>query len=241
VHATVEAVFAALAHVMPAKARADGCGSRSIILGGRSTKAGQSYVQYEILGGGGGARAVKDGASGTSVNQSNAKIAPIEIIESEFPTRILRFELIPDSGGAGEYRGGLGIRREYLNLQDARFSIRSTKHVIAPNGVTGGGKGRTGDIIINPGRDGEKHLPTRYADYPLKAGDIFRLDTPGGGGSGDAYKRDAAAVVADVNEGYISPEAAQRDYGVALTRTGAHFALDADGTAKLRAAAANKS
>ena len=132
VHATVESVFAALVNIMPAKARADGCGSRSIILGGRSTKAGQSYVQYEILGGGAGARSSKDGASGTSVNQSNAKIAPIEIIESEFPTRVLRFELIPDSGGVGAFRGGLGIRRAYVNLQDARFSIRSTKHVIAP-------------------------------------------------------------------------------------------------------------
>lgn len=236
VHAAVEAVFAALAHVMPAKARADGCGSRSIILGGRSTKAGQSYVQYEILGGGAGARAVKDGASGTSVNQSNAKIASIEIIESEFPTRVLGFELIPDSGGVGKYRGGLGIRREYLNLQDARFSIRSTKHVIAPNGVADGGKGRSGDIIINPGREGERRLPTRYADYPLKAGDAFRLDTPGGGGSGDPRKRDPAAVVADVNEGYVSPRAAECDYGVALARDGQHYQLDVAGTAKLRAA-----
>ena len=83
------------------KARADGCGSRSIIIGGRSTSAGKSYVQYEIVAGGGGARATKDGASGTTVNQSNARIAPIEIIESEFPTRVLRFELIRDSGGAG--------------------------------------------------------------------------------------------------------------------------------------------
>lgn len=99
VHAAVEAVFAALAQMVPAKARADSCGSRSIILGGRNTKAGQSYVQYEIIGGGAGARAVKDGASGTSVNQSNAKIAPIEIIESEFPTRVLRFELIADFRG----------------------------------------------------------------------------------------------------------------------------------------------
>ena len=238
VHATVEAVFAALAHVMPAKARADGCGSRSIILGGRSTKAGQSYVQYEILGGGGGARASKDGASGTSINQSNAKIAPIEIIESEFPTRVLRFELIPDSGGAGEFRGGLGIRREYLNLQDARFSIRSTKHVIAPNGVAGGGNGRTGDIVVNEGRAGEKRLPTRYADYPLHAGDIFKLDTPGGGGSGNPLRRDPAAVVTDVNEGYVSLEAAKRDFGVALKRDGRRYRLDTAATEKLRAAAA---
>jgi N-methylhydantoinase B len=237
VHATVEAVFAALAEVSPAKARADGCGSRSIIIGGRSTKAGQGYVQYEIVGGGAGARAVKDGASGTSINQSNAKTAPIEIIESEFPTRLLRFELIADSGGAGEYRGGLGIRREYLNLQDARFSIRSTKHVIAPNGVAGGGRGRTGDIIINPGRGGEKRLPTRYADYPLQAGDIFRLDTPGGGGSGDPRKRDPNAVAADVNEGYVTPEAAARDYGVALIRDGRRYKVDAAGTGRLRACA----
>ena len=170
----------------PARARADGCGSRSIIIGGRSTSAGKAYVQYEIVGGGAGGRASKDGASGTSVNQSNAKIASIEIIESEFPTRVLRFELIKDSGGAGEFRGGLGIRREYLNLADARFSIRSSKHIIPPLGAAGGGEGRTGDITINPGTEAEKHLPTRYADYPLKSGDVFRLDTPGGGGLGNA-------------------------------------------------------
>jgi N-methylhydantoinase B len=238
VHATVEAVFAALAEVAPAKARADGCGSRSIIIGGRNTKAGQGYVQYEIIGGGGGARAIKDGASGTSINQSNAKTAPIEILESEFPTRLLNFSLIPDSGGAGRFRGGLGIRREYLNLEDARFSIRSTKHVIAPNGVGGGGPGRTGDIIINPERDGEKRLPTRYADFPLKTGDIFRLDTPGGGGSGDPRTRDPAAVVADVNEGYVTPEAAERDYGVALLRDGTRHTFDPVRTEKLRATAA---
>ena len=228
VHATVESVFAALVNIMPAKARADGCGSRSIILGGRSTKAGQSYVQYEILGGGAGARSSKDGASGTSVNQSNAKIAPIEIIESEFPTRVLRFELIPDSGGVGAFRGGLGIRREYVNLQDARFSIRSTKHVIAPEGAAGGGKGRTGDIVVNAGRETEKRLPTRYADYPLKAQDVFCLDTPGGGGLGDPHKRDPASVVADVNEGYVTPQAALRDYGVALVKKDRKYELAAE-------------
>ena len=235
VHATVEAVFSALVNILPNKARADGCGSRSIILGGRSTKAGQSYVQYEILGGGGGARATKDGQSGTSVNQSNAKIAPIEIIESEFPTRVVSFELIPDSGGVGQFRGGLGIRREYINLQDARFSIRSTKHVIAPEGAAHGGKGRTGDIVINPGRDGEKHLPTRYADYPLKGGDTFVLDTPGGGGFGEAFSRDPALVVTDVNEGYVTAAAATRDFGVALTREGRKYRLDSAATLKLRA------
>jgi N-methylhydantoinase B len=226
VHAVVETLFAALTHIAPSRARADGCGSRSIILGGRSTYTGKGYVQYEILGGGAGARAMKDGASGTSVNQSNAKIAPIEIIESEFPTRVLRFELIRDSGGAGAFRGGLGIRREYLNLEDARFSIRSTKHVIAPRGAAEGHDGRTGDIIINPESEQEKHLPTRYADYPLRAGDRFRLDTPGGGGLGDALSRDAQAVLRDVRDGYVSAQAAKDNYGVVVKQQGRQWILD---------------
>jgi N-methylhydantoinase B len=110
--------------------------------------------------------------------------------------------------------------------------------VIAPNGVSGGGTGRTGDIIINPGGEAEKRLPTRYADYPLKAGDIFRLDTPGGGGSGDPRRRDPAAIAADVNEGYVTPQAAERDYGVALVRDGRRYKIDVAATEKLRASAA---
>ncbi|MGE3244870.1 MAG: hydantoinase B/oxoprolinase family protein [Beijerinckiaceae bacterium] len=235
VHALVECLFAALTEVVPQKARADGCGSRSIILGGRQTQAGKSYVQYEIFGGGGGARASRDGASGTSVNQSNAKIAPVEIIESEFPTRVLRFELIRDSGGAGEYRGGLGIRREYLNLEDARFSIRSAKHIIAPLGASDGGNGRTGNIVVNPGREDEKQLPTRYADYPLKQGDGFVLDTPGGGGLGNARQRDPLRVLTDVNEGYVSPQSAAADYSVVVTVGADGWQLDEAATAKLRA------
>jgi len=236
VHAMVESLFDALSHVVPARARADGCGSRSIIIGGRSTSAGKSYVQYEIVGGGAGGRARKDGASGTSVNQSNARIASIEIIESEFPTRVLRFELIKDSGGAGEFRGGLGIVREYLNLADARFSIRSSKHVIPPLGASGGASGRTGDIVINPGQPEEKHLPTRYADYPLKAGDVFRLDTPGGGGLGDPHRRETAKVLNDVVEGYVSPERAAKDYGVGVVKNDRGWTIDEQATAKLRAA-----
>ena len=103
VHALVERGLDALEPTScRTRVRADGCGSRSIIIGGRSTNTGKGYVQYEIFGGGAGRARGKDGASGTTVNQSNAKIAPIEIIESEFPTRLQRFELIQDSGGAGQ-------------------------------------------------------------------------------------------------------------------------------------------
>ena len=235
IHALVDAIFDAMSHVVPSKVRADGSGSRSIILGGRSTTSGAPYVQYEIIAGGAGARARKDGMSGITVNQSNARIAPIEIIESEFPTRVTRFELIADSGGAGEFRGGLGIRRDYLNLADARFSIRSMRHVLPPNGCDGGRSGRTGDIRINPGSAQEKRLPTRYADYPLRACDAFRLDTPGGGGYGDPLMRDPERVLADVQDGAVTVEAAQRDYGVVVTGGAGSWAIDAQATRALRA------
>ena len=201
-HALVEAIFDALAPIVPGKVRADGSGSRSIIIGGRSTYTGKGYVQYEIIAGGAGARASKDGTSGITVNQSNAKIAPVEIIESEFPDprAALRADRAIPAAPA-RFRGGLGIRREYLNLADARFSIRSMKHVIPPNGCAGGAPGRPGDIWINPETDEAKRLPTRYADYPLKEGDVFRLDTPGGGGYGDPLARDPERVLADVREG----------------------------------------
>ncbi len=192
-------------------------------------------MQYEIVGGGAGARASRDGASGTTVNQTNAKIAAVEIIESEFPTRLLRFELIRDSGGAGEFRGGLGIRREYLNLAEARFSIRSAKHVIAPNGFAGGADGRTGDIWINPDGDKAKRLPTRYADYPLQTGDVFRLDTPGGGGYGDPLRRDPQRVLADVREGDVSVEAAAAIYGVVVKEAAGTFVVDETATRAKRA------
>jgi N-methylhydantoinase B len=235
IHALVDAIFDAMSHVVPSKVRADGSGSRSIILGGRDTYTGKGYVQYEIIAGGAGARAGKDGASGITVNQSNAKIAPVEIIESEFPTRLTRFELIVDSGGAGEFRGGLGIRREYLNLANARFSIRSMKHLIPPNGCAGGGNGRPGDLWINPDTRAAKRLPTRYADYPLRAGDIFRLDTPGGGGHGDPLARDAERVLADVREGLVSRQAAEHDYGVVLEPAARSWVIDRTATQARRA------
>jgi N-methylhydantoinase B len=234
VHALVDAVYDALSHIVPDKVRADGSGSRSIILGARDTSAGKGYVQYEIIAGGAGARASRDGASGITVNQSNAMIAPVEIIESEFPTRLLRFDLIRDSGGAGHFRGGLGIRREYLNLEDARFSIRSMKHVIPPNGCAGGHTGRPGDIWINPGTPEAKRLPTRYADYPLRQGDIFRLDTPGGGGHGDPLARAPQRVLDDLREGNVSREAAERDYGVVMVQDGRDWTLDEAATAARR-------
>jgi N-methylhydantoinase B len=224
VHAVVDAIFEAMSHIVPTRGRADGCASRSFVMSGGSHGTGngpgtRKYVQYELFGGGTGARRDHDGVSGSSVNHTNGKIAPIEIVESEYPTRIVRCELIPDSAGAGRFRGGLGILREYEVLEPARFSLRSTRHKVAPLGVDGGGNGRIGRLTINPGTDSERVLPSRYADLPLKPGDRFVLETPGGGGFGDPFERDADLVLADVRNGYVTRERAEIDYGVIVTET----------------------
>ena len=235
VHALVEALFEALSQLTPVKKVADGCASRSIIIGGRNPRTGRSYVQYEIFGGGSGARSGKDGVSGTNVNQSNARIAPIEIIESEFSTRLRRFELVPDSGGAGRFRGGLGFVREYEFLNpETRFSLRSTKHVVAPKGVEGGASGRTGKGILNPGSPEAREIPSRCSDIAVRAADVFRLETPGGGGLGEPLERDPEAVLRDVENGYVSGERALDVYGVAVRETRGRFVLDRARTAAAR-------
>ena len=235
VHALVESLLEAFSQITPHKKVGDGCSSRSIIIGGRSNKTGKGYVQYEIFGGGSGGRSGKDGVSGTNVNQSNAKIAPIEIIESEFSTRLKRFELIADSGGPGQFRGGLGFVREYEVLDnDARFSLRSTKHNVAPKGIDGGLDGKTGHCVLNPGTDSARVIPSRYSDHTLHPGDVFCLDTPGGGGLGDPLQRDPMRVLNDVRNGYVTHQKAREVYRVAVEARDGDFVLNEAQTKELR-------
>ncbi|MGH7825951.1 MAG: hydantoinase B/oxoprolinase family protein, partial [Candidatus Binatia bacterium] len=239
VHALVEALLEASSQITPHKKVGDGCSSRSIIIGGRSNKTGKSYVQYEIFGGGSGGRSGKDGVSGTNVNQSNAKIAPIEIIESEFSTRLRRFELISDSGGAGKYRGGLGFVREYELLDhDARFSLRSTKHTVAPKGIEGGLDGKTGRCILNPDTDKARVIPSRYSDHTLHPGEVVSLETPGGGGLGNPLERDPGMVLNDVRNGYVTRDKARDVYRVAIESRNGDLRVNELRTREMRAAKA---
>jgi N-methylhydantoinase B len=147
-----EAVLRALAPFVPDRRIGGGSGSSALVLGGRDSQSNRAFVHYEIFSGGTGARSGKDGVSATAFHLSNCKTAPIEIIESEFPTRVERFEMIPDSGGAGEWRGGLGFARDYRILtDDVRFSMRTDKHSISPFGIDDGLAGGKGACVVNPG------------------------------------------------------------------------------------------
>jgi N-methylhydantoinase B len=232
--AVVEALFRALARFAPDKIVAGSSGSAAMVLGGRDG-GGRAYIHYEIFSGGTGARSNKDGVSAMAFHLSNCRTAPIEIIESEFPARVERFELVADSGGPGARRGGLGFVRECRILQDeVRFSMRTDKHRIAPVGIEEGKAGRMGSCIINPGAADEKRLPSRFGDYRLNKGDLLRLERPGGGGLGNPLDRPPEKVIEDVRQGYVSDESAKADYGVALALENGEWTVDREATRLLR-------
>ncbi len=233
--AVVEALFRALARFVPEKIVAASSGSAAMVLGGRSADGARGYVHYEIFSGGTGARSGKDGVAAMAFHLSNCRTAPVEIIESEFPARVERFELLPDSGGAGKFRGGLGFVRECRILaEEVRFSMRTDKHLLAPVGVGGGMDGKTGACVVNPGAADEKRLPSRFGDYILKRGDLLRIERPGGGGLGSPTERPVERVIEDVRQGYVSAASAGRDYGAALVLENGAWREDRESTRNLR-------
>jgi N-methylhydantoinase B len=157
--------------------------------------------QYEIYGSAYGGSASQDGTSGTTVHLSNIYVTPIEIVETEYPCRITRFEMIPGSGGDGRHRGGLAFRREYELLQPAMVIFRGDRAVRPPKGVAGGQPGSLSRFILNPGGDDEQEMPiTTRVD--LEAGARVRFEAAGGGGYGDPAERDPKAREEDLRQGY---------------------------------------
>lgn len=214
--AAVEAILTALAPFVPEKAIAWGGGTGAWILGGRNVQTGETYVQYELFGAGAGARRTRDGVNATDQHLGNSRIAPIEIVESEFPVRLRAFELLPDSGGPGELRGGLGYVREYelLGNTPVRSSMRNDRHRVRGPGLEGGHPSTLGGLIVNPGSPDERHLEARHGDELLQPGDVVRVTRGGGAGFGDPRRRDPARVREDLANGYITPEAAREVYGL---------------------------
>ncbi|MEE2955092.1 MAG: hydantoinase B/oxoprolinase family protein [Pseudomonadota bacterium] len=159
--------------------------------------------QYEIYGSAYGGSAVQDGASGVTVHLSNIFVTPVEIIETEFPCRIKKFELIPGSGGDGKYRGGLALRREYEMLQPGMVIFRGDRAVRPPLGVNGGKPGRPSGFVLNPGKPNEREMPiTTRID--LEKGDTMRIEAAGGGGYGDPLQRKPETREVDEREGYVT-------------------------------------
>jgi N-methylhydantoinase B len=207
----VDVILEALAHFNPARALANSGSSSALSIAWAKGRPGQPTLQYEIMGAAYGGGPEHDGTTATATHLSNLHIAPIEVLESEFPCRITRFDLVPDSGGAGEWRGGLSLQREYEILEDASVIRRFDKARHPPGGLAGGMAGAGARFVCKPGTAHARELPP--GRYELKAGDRFLLQSAGGGGWGDPRRRDQGALARDVAEGYVSAAAAARDYG----------------------------
>src|ERR1700730_17101746 len=210
----VDVILEALATFHPQRATAHAGSSSALSISYAKARPGQSTMQYEIMGSAYGGGMGHDGASATATHLSNLHITPIEILESEYPCRVTRFDLVPDSGGAGQWRGGLSLRRDYELLGDATVIRRFDKTRFPPQGVAGGRAGGRSRFVVRLGTPDEQD--TRASGrYEMKAGERFSLQSAAGGGFGDPRRRDRAAVERDVTEGYVTREAADKDYGSA--------------------------
>ena len=230
-HRIFETVMGALAKAMPEEVTAACSQMANPTWGGINRETGRRFVGYELVFGGTGARATVDGEEAMS-SPFNASNIPVEAIEINQPVMVERFEIIPDTGGAGKFRGGCGIRRDIRMLADAiRFTNLSDRNVVAPFGIFGGNSGALGTTVVNPGRDGAIE-PGSKASFDMEYGDVVSIRLAGAGGYGDPLERDPERVARDVRLGYVSPGLARSDYGVVIANDGT---VDEEETTRLRA------
>ena len=206
---TLKALHPALPERIPA-------GGKALIVnlgfGGTDPHTGEYFCYMETVAGGGGARPRMDGPDAVQTTIQNTENAPIEEVELNYPIIFDRYELIPDSCGAGQYRGGLGVRRDFrFPYSDVACTVFSDGCRFGPWGLAGGGSGRRAHYIVQPDGEAEEKPSKFTADLPK--GSVLRVETPGGGGFGDPAQRDSASVRDDLLDGKITGPHAVRAYG----------------------------
>jgi N-methylhydantoinase B len=206
----------------------------SFSVSGRHPGSARPYVFFEILGGGWGGTAAGDGLDATFGLMANCLDVPIEALELEYPLRVERYELRPDSGGAGRHRGGLGLRRDVRYLSgDGYFTNRSDGQKLPPVGVRGGRAGLPSRHTLIRADGAAVVLPSKVTNLAIGAGDLVVMETAGGGGWGPPAERDPALVLQDVLDDKVSEREAREVYGVAVDRD--LGGVDARATAIVRA------
>jgi N-methylhydantoinase B len=187
-------------------------------------------------GGGWGAKSDQDGMSATvALNDGDTHNSPVEATEAKSPIIVERRSLRQDSGGAGRFRGGLGVTQQVHMRKPANIYSRMERTICAPWGLHGGAEALANRISIVRNDGVTQRFPTgKIKPTDLAEGEGFLVETAGGGGFWNPLERDPKLVLADVRSGYVSLEAAQRDYGVVIHQQGRRFALDVEATSALR-------
>lgn len=206
-----DAINGALAQALPDRAMGAFSHWSNPNIGGTDPKTGKPFVMYDLAFGGYGGRSDKDGAEALAPVM-NCRNIPVEVHETNNPVRIRRLELMADSGGAGEFRGGAGLRKDIeLLADDAVMTGLGDRHLTRPFGVFGGEPGAAARTVLNP--DGEARDLGSKDVTALKRGDVVSFQLAGAGGYGDPARRVAGRIEADIADGYVTPEGAARDYG----------------------------
>jgi len=232
---TADVVLHALGKFNPEHAVGSSGGGGGVRMTSSGGKSGKPWVFMELLDTALGGSSKQDGVSlihGT-LGVGQFRPGPIEIHETEFPMRVVRFDVRRDSGGPGKFRGGLGCTREYQLLEEAAVRVRGKgdmRSKFPPWGVVGGKAARTGAYAVNG-----TELPETAREALLKPGDIVRVNMNAGGGYGDPLDRDPELVLGDVLDGYVSVQGAREDYGVVIDAQ--TLAVDLPATAALRLSA----
>lgn len=196
---------------------------------------GAPYLMREVLGGGSGGRPYADGEDTIHVVPDSRNI-PVEFAESRWPFVVERLGLAPDSGGQGRYRGGLGYDKHIRMLRDAHFMSIADRSVLACWGVNGGRAGQPFSVVVDPGGPNERAVDALADAEPVRAGEVIRIRTTGGGGWGDPLDRPYAEVARDVRTGKVTVPGARAGYGVVADANGAVDVAASDAErARLRA------
>ena len=230
---TFEAVIGALARAVPRRVAAAASHMANPTFGGWDRARKRRFVAYELVLSGTGARATRDGCEAMSW-AFNASNIPVEAQEANQPIVVERFELLKDSAGAGQFRGGSGVRRDMRFLADeGQLTNLSDRQRFPPFGLFGGRPGACGRTVLNPG-DREETVPGK-ASRAFAYGDVISFQQSGAGGYGDPLERDPARVLEDVLDDYVSVEAAREQYGVVIAGADPELQVDETATAARRA------
>lgn len=227
----VDTVFGALAGLLPDRVMAAGEGGNSIVIISGEKEDRKRYVFFELISGTWGARPDRDANDGLCNPANVASNIPVEQVETEYPLRIERYGFVRDSGGVGQYRGGLAIERQWRLLEgNAHLGIRSGRRDHPPYGLYGGGPGAS-SITRRFDEQNEEVLPTMISTS-MQGGQTLYHQQPGGGGWGDPLDRSPRAVADDVKNDRVSFQAAREQYYVVLDE--ATLAVNEAATANLR-------
>ncbi|WP_336629776.1 MULTISPECIES: hydantoinase B/oxoprolinase family protein [unclassified Microbacterium] len=202
----VDLIEGALAVAVPERVTGASNGANTgVHFSGHDPVRGRDFVYLETIGGGSGARYNKDGLDGVQVHMTNTSNLPVESLESEYPLMVEAYEFIEDSGGIGEHRGGMGIRRRIrAEAEDVHFWLDTSRQKSQPWGVFGGGPGASARCLLS-----EDANPVDHGYTVLQPGQWASVETAGAGGYGDPASRPDAQIEMDVRDGRVSEETAQ--------------------------------